>query len=508
MQEFPFYFDRIGRKHLLVLLVVFLTGVAGRNALADENAKYKKPVVIEVTGEINVWNAIYFENRLKSAKRIKADLVIVEIHSGGGELQSALHMVESLNSVDWAHTVAFVPKTAFSAAAVLAMACDEIRIAPTATIGDVGVILREGNDGEYRYASEKIISALVEEVKVLARQNGYPEEIAEAMIDKDKVLFVKNIDDPKNRKFLLVQGNPKTNTFKSPGEEWTLVEEGSINRFLTLSGDRAVGLGLASTLTADRDELATQLKVSDWKVYKYRTSDTWILVLNGPIVTGILITIALVALFFELSAPGLGAGGLIAGLCFVLFFWSRFAGGTADWLEVILFLSGIIFLLCEIFVIPGWGISGLCGLLLVGGSIFMASQDFVIPSTDAQWKTATTSALTIVIVFFVFLVAAGLISRKLGKIPVLSTLMLSPPASEIDYKVVPKGEGKPGVAAHPDVSVGDWGIAESLLRPAGRVRFGTKSFDVTSDSEFISAGQQVRVVSIIGSRIIVESVQE
>ena len=234
-------------------------------------------------------------------------------------------------------------------------------------------------------------------------------------------------------------------------------------------------------------------------------------VLNSPWITGLIIAVALISLFVELSAPGLGAGGLIAGLCFILFFWSRFAGGTAGWLEVLLFISGIVFLACELFVIPGWGVSGLVGLFLVFGSIYMASQDFVIPESDAQFKTATNTGLMIVSAFLVFLIAAGLISRKLGSVPVLNKLLLKPPTPMADADAstdIPKADGKPIPLAHPDVSIGDWGIAESLLRPAGRVRFGTKSFDVTAGSDFVDAGSQVRVVAINGNRITVEKVED
>ena len=90
------------------------------------------------------------------------------------------------------------------------------------------------------------------------------------------------------------------------------------------------------------------------RVYRHTTTDTIVYVLNNPFVTGLLVIIGLIALYIEFSAPGLGAGGLVAGLCAVLFFWSRFFSGTSGWLEVILFVAGLVFIAMEIFVIPGF----------------------------------------------------------------------------------------------------------------------------------------------------------
>ena len=112
--------------------------------------------------------------------------------------------------------------------------------------------------------------------------------------------------------------------------------------------------------------------------------------------------IGLVALYLELSAPGISVGGLIAGLCAVLFFWSRFLGGTSTWLEVLLFLAGTVFLVVEVFVIPGWGVSGLMGLVLILVSVVMASQEFVVPSTGRQWNQLVTTLLVILCAGCVF----------------------------------------------------------------------------------------------------------
>ncbi len=229
--------------------------------------------------------------------------------------------------------------------------------------------------------------------------------------------------------------------------------------------------------------------------------------MNHPVGTGLLVVIGLVALYIELSAPGVGAGGLIAGLCAALFFWSRFLGGTSTWLEIILFLAGVVFLMMELFVIPGWGISGLLGLLFIVGSVIMASQDFVVPQTSRQWNQFLTSALMLMCSGFIVFIAAAYITKKMGHLPLFNKMILAPPPSDAEYAAKSKS-AKPIPTPHPDVSVGDWGKTESLLRPAGRAIFAGRSFDVVSDGAFIEPNRQVKVIAIQGNRIVVASIDD
>ena len=75
----------------------------------------------------------------------------------------------------------------------------------------------------------------------------------------------------------------------------------------------------------------------------------------------------------------------MAAVCFLLFFWSRYLGGTAGWLEVMLFVAGASCVLLEVFVIPGFGIFGLGGGALILASLILASQTFVVPQNDYQF---------------------------------------------------------------------------------------------------------------------------
>ena len=210
-----------------------------------------------------------------------------------------------------------------------------------------------------------------------------------------------------------------------------------------------------------------------------------------------------------MSAPGIGIGGLIAGLCALLFFWSKFLGGTAGWLEVILFLAGLIFIFTEVFIIPGFGVPGITGLALLLASAILASQAFVIPQTSQQWDQTLTTSLVMLGTCVGFIACAALISRKMGSLPIFNKMVLAPPPLNEDLQEDTKqGQGKQPPAQHPTVSIGDWGHAESLLRPAGRAKFAGRSFDVISDGSFVEPGTQVQVVKIQGTVITVAEIDE
>ncbi len=506
-----------------LLLLTWLTlsahaqNAAVPSKLQQRAGEFAKPVFIVFQGPIDYRNAAYFKNRLARAKTAAADLVVVEIDSPGGYALQSLEIAEALRDVDWAFTVAFIPREAISGAALMSLGCDEIVLGSQARFGDAGPIQFDPSLAAFRYVPAKAKSVLVRQARDLATSKERSPELAEAMIDENATVFVQNTmpgaaGKPRLRTvYLNDEDQNPLDAARRAGidtNQWKLIDETGSERFFTVNGPRAVELGFADLVADDRQQLSRSLNATgDPLEYRYNLTDEVVYWLNSPIVTGLLIVIGLIALYFELSAPGIGAGGLLSALCATLFFWSRFAGGTSGWLEVILFVAGIVFLLMEVFVIPGFGLAGFAGLLLLFVSVVMASQDFVVPQTSGQWNHLLSSLLVIFVAACVFLAGAAFLSRKFGSLPVLNRLTLAPPAQQPDG-TLDKATGKPLPPSHPDVSVGDWGVADSLLRPAGRVRFNGKSIDVVSDGSFLDPGTQVRVVQISGNRIVVSEVEK
>ncbi len=465
-------------------------------------AKIDNVVVIEFEGEINYERARYFNSRFRQAKSVGCDVLIIEIDSPGGLKTESLKMAKLIRDCDWAYTVVFINNEAISGGALMALGCDEIQISPNAKFGDIGEIGFDAEQFAWRLIEPKIESYLSRDARDLAESKGRPTDLAESMVDKDVIVYLRQTEDGENE-FTCARADADD----QPDDPWQMVPETGPERFLTLSGQRAKQLGIAQRFAETRAEVlgsfdggATSVVV----VFKHTTTDTIIHALNNPLITGLLLVFGLVALYFELTAPGIGIGGLVSALCAALFFWSRMSGGTSGWLEVIFFLAGMIFIVMEIFVIPGFGIGGLVGGLLLVASVVLASQDFVVPQTVWDWNQLLVSLLTIAISGLVFLVAAFFITRSLGSLPLFNRLVLNVDQS---IQIAESGQEKLNAVA-PEISVGDCGVASSLLRPSGRAVFNGRSFDVISDGSFVDPQTPVKVVRIQGNLITVAEVAE
>lgn len=476
---------------------------------AIEPSEYERGVLIQIEGPITPLLEQAFIRKLDAARAKKSDLVIVEIDSPGGFLDASLKIADLLSELDWARTVAYIPREALSGAAIVALGCDDILMGPTARIGDAGPIF-QGKDALFRHAPEKIRSNLARRIRDLSEANGRPPALAEAMVDMDLVVYrVRSKSTGVER--LMAEHEIADEDDPGDWEKLKPVPESREGHFLTLNGRRAVEFGLADALVDDRTELQQHYPTRQRLVVLRPTSvDTAVTILNLPLVTGLLFVIGLIALYIEFSAPGIGLGAMISGLCFALFFWSRFLGGTAGWLEVILFGAGMVFLAMEFFVIPGFGIAGISGMLLILASLLMASQSFVVPSTERELFTTFTSLGVVAGSAVGFLILAVALSNYFGSIPVIGWMVLAPPNSDegTDEEPFDGKSSRTGSHGRFAVSAGDWGIADSPLRPAGRVRFGDDYVDVVTDGSYVDAGRQVRVVDISGNRVVVREVDE
>jgi membrane-bound serine protease (ClpP class) len=461
----------------------------------EEPAHYARGVLIRIEGEVTPMLEQYLFRKLDVARADHADLVIVEIDSPGGFLVESLEIAEKLRDMHGVHTVAYIPREALSGAAIAALGCDEIVMHPRALLGDAGPIFQD-EDGLFRHAPEKIRSHLAQKLRDLATAKGRPPALAEAMVDMQRRVYeVVNTKSGATR----FMNDAEIKADDHP-DEWKKVKpvlESGDGHFLEVNGTRAVELGLASTTVADRTELAHRYHLDGLRVIEPSLVDTAVYILNMQFVTGLLFVVGLIALYVEVSAPGVGLGGLVAGLCFALFFWSRFLGGTADWLEVVLFVAGGVFIGVELFVFPGFGVAGLTGLLLLFASLVLASQRFIVPSNTAQLQTLSNTLLVVVLSGGAFAVSAVILSKYLGSIPMLGHLTLKPPessAASADMDQSAEAEA---------VRVGVLGVADSPLRPAGKARFGDVRVDVVTDGAFITRGSAVQVIEVSRNRVVV-----
>jgi membrane-bound serine protease (ClpP class) len=218
--------------------------------------------------------------------------------------------------------------------------------------------------------------------------------------------------------------------------------------------------------------------------------------LASPGFAWLLLVIGFIGVYIELHTPGLGAGGFVAAVAFLLFFWSNVLHGTAEWLEILLFLGGVFFLVMELLILPGFGIFGFGGGAMILASLILASQTFVLPKTESQLEELRHS-LTIVAAASVSVIVISIALRRyLPQAPLFRTLLLNPPPEEdlieLDHR-----------EALADFShlVGQQGMATTNLMPAGKADFDGELVDVIAEGLPIDRGQAVVVTKARGNRV-------
>jgi membrane-bound serine protease (ClpP class) len=460
---------------------------------------------------------------LRQAQGNASDLIVVEIDSPGGGAVESMEIADMLSQIQWAQTVAWISREATSGGAMIALGCEFIVMQPGATIGDIGVIQLDPTMAAFRYAPAKIRSILVGKARALAERHGRSPELAEAMVDEFAVVY-QQVDDP--QQFKLVSHGAPEELGDAPAEQvaeqvaeelpggWRLVPESRLGRFVTLSNSRAAALGISQHQCENFADFENQLQLQgEWTVRQYGFTDRIVDFLNNFWITVLLLIVGIIALFIEMASPGISVGGLVALLCFSLFFWSHFMGGTAGWLEVILFVTGVACLLVEFLVLPGFGVAGAMGVGLLLLSMVMATLDFVYPTSGTQWNQLGSSLLSITLAVIAGGVGIGLILQYMGSIPALNRLTLQPPT----WDEQPVGKSKDSDQMSPvltvaegraaGLKVGDEGVAESVLRPAGRALIQGRSVDVIADGKFIEPGQPIKVIDVRGNRLIVVPLQ-
>lgn len=229
--------------------------------------------------------------------------------------------------------------------------------------------------------------------------------------------------------------------------------------------------------------------------------------LASPMVRGVLFLLMMLGAYAEFQTPGLGLPGTVALIALILFLGAPYmAGFTVTW-EIAAIVLGVALLSIELFVIPGFGLAGFIGIILMMIGL-VASFVPAEPSFDGgDWFQMPELPLTYdYLRNGLYAMAAGLggsiigmvlIAKYMPKVPVVGQVIAPNP----DRAALQMDEPFLEVAR-----VGERGQAESLLRPAGKARFGDVLVDVVSEGEYIQKGVGVEVVERHGNRIVVRRV--
>ena len=457
------------------------------------------PLVIRIEGRIDSIKESYLARRVEQARGEKVNLIIFEINSEGGLLEPADKVARIIADLKGIKTVAYVADRALGVASLIPLACDEIAFQSKARMGDLSSQLP--GDGDTRPIESEMLDVAADAAQALAQKKGHPGAVARAMVDPSAIVHQARDNDTGSVVFVL-----DTELKAAPNRYRILETPKSQDGVLTLDDQTAKALGMSARTVKDFEDLRVQLGLRNKNLK--RDAPTWVdslvTTLNTPWMKGLLLFIGLFMLVVELKLPGVGLPAIVGALAFLLYFWSSYLGGTADQLEILLFLVGLICVALELFVFPGYGVFGLSGVLLVLASVVMASHTFVWPTQDYEYRQMGMTLLRVLLVIIGVIVGAMTFGRFFPSMPFFNRMVLKAVPFEPDESAAGRSFVDDAPSYH--YLLGETGRTTTVLKPIGRARFGDLLLEVTADGYFISSDRLVEVVEVRGMRIVVKEV--
>jgi membrane-bound serine protease (ClpP class) len=434
-------------KFLIVILLALTTF-----------AQQKTVYVAYIDSEIDLGLAPYISRVISEAEQNNADAIVFKINTFGGRVDAATQIKDAILSSK-VLTIAFINNRAISAGALIALSCNKIVMVPGSSIGAATVVDQTGQK-----VGEKYQSYMRSEMRSTAEKNGRRTDIAEGMVDERVV----------------VEGLSDSTTL------------------ITLTSEEAHKYLIADTVLTNFNELLSAFDLKNAK--EVSITSNWaedvVKFLNNSIISSILIMVGFFGLMAEIKSPGWGIAGTTALIALTLFFGSSYILQLASILEILLFVIGLGLLLAEIFIIPGFGVAGISGIVLIFASIFLSllgSEPFIDMNVVSIAIIQLSGAMLFALLGMFFLV------KYLPKSTAFNKLVLS--ESE---------KAEQGFVSYPSEKdlMGKVGIAYTTLRPGGTAVIDRRRIDVVADSEYIDKDVKIKVIRVEGIKVVVTAVNE
>lgn len=446
----------------------------------SDEASYEGKVVLIEVGEddlINDQSFRFWERTIARVKEEGAKALVFRLDTPGG-LAFATHELMSAIAKLEVPTISYIDPMAMSAGAMIAVSTDRIYMAPGSTVGSAAVVNGSGAEIE-EHMRAKIESFFDAHVRWIAEKQGHRTEVVRAMMVLDEEerqvgpVLVKKGE-------LLALNSSEAVKMLDDGPLFAVAELGTLEEVL-----KQEGLEVSDLVTAT----PTGFEKFAWWVAS---------------VSGILLLIGIAAGYFEIKTPGFGIGGIVAGIAFGIFFFGNYiAGNMAGYETAVVFGLGLLLIALEIFVIPGFGIPGILGLLLVIGSLVTAMmgeftwERFQFEGMDSDKVLAILGepAMHLSIGIFGGLALICALMRYLPELSFMKKLMV--PATV--------GMGT-GIDGEPEAGerVGQTGVAATDLRPAGKAMIDGEEVDVVAEGEFVIKGDAIRIIEEDGMGVVVK----
>ena len=418
-----------------------------------------KVVVVAIDRTVELGLAAFVRRAIETNPDAAA--IVLEVNTLGGRVDAAIQIRDALLEAK-PRTVAFIHPRAISAGALISLACDNIIMTDGATIG-AATPIQAGPGGQAEAVGEKMVSYMRAEMRTTAEANGRRGDIAEAMVDSEVV----------------IDG---------------IVEAGKL---LTLDTDQSLKMGMADAKATDLADVMRILTLESPEIIEVELNwgeeiARW---LTEPTVSGLLLSVGMLGLMVAFYTRSVGAFTLVGFVSLALFFGGHAVVNLVGWEEALLFLSGLVLVVVEIFFVPGLGVPGVLGLIFVIAALVLALIGIPI---DVSFKTGvladamTRVLLSLLGAFVLALVAMRLLSRTMAG----NGFILE--------------NAETGFLSAPSASnlVGQVGEALTDLRPAGKIVVGGKRHEATSEREFVARGARVQVIGKDGPTLIVRPERE
>lgn len=439
---------------LLLLTIVLLPFVS--SAQNDKKVVYYFPIDEEIAPPAS----LRVEKAMEEAKSVNADIIVVHINTFGGTLDDADKIRTAFLQSDkpvWA----YIDNNAASAGALISIACDSIYMHSGSSIGAATVVDQTG-----AVQPDKYQSYMRSLMRATAEARGRRTDIAQAMVDPD--IYVEGVSDS--------------------------------GKVLTFTTNEAIKYGFCEAEVESLHQLLEHAGVKEYTIREQRYSflDKLIGFLVSPVVSGILIMLIIGGIYFELQQPGIGFPLILALSAAALYFAPLYLEGLASYWEIIIFLTGIVLIILELFVFPGFGVSGVLGIIcLVTGLVFSMVGNVGFDFSHIPAGLITNRLMIVLVAIAVSLPLSIWLGKKLFESTLFGGLALN-----TEEKT---DEGFTVAIDQMQALIGSTGIAASILRPAGKISVDGKIYDAVSQIGYIEKGQPVTIVDYVNGSLVVKA---
>jgi membrane-bound serine protease (ClpP class) len=459
---------------LIFVLVVFSGWLtAGEN---DTQIVYKLDIKNEITRA--TWRQV--SQAFDAADTLQADLLLIHMNTYGGVVQDADSIRTRILNSSFPVYV-FIDNNAASAGALISVACDSIYMREGGSIGAATVVNQTGQPMPDKYqsymrstmratAESKGKITLIEGNDTIRKWRRDP-LIAEAMVDPS--VFIPGIIDT--------------------------------GKVLTFTPSEAMEHGFCEGIAENIPEVLQQVGIADYRIVEYEPSfiERIIGFLVHPVVSGLLIMAIIGGIYFEMQTPGIGFPLGIAVLAAVLYFAPLYLEGLAAHWEILLFIAGIILIAVEIFVLPGFGVAGILGFLVVfAGLVLSLINNIVFDFEPVNTQRLGVAIMTVVVGVFGGIILSLYVGNK------LFTAHAGPFRNLALNTVQETKDGYLNVDASFIALKGKSGKSQTVLRPGGKVIIDGEIYDAVAESGFIDRGENIVVVKVGTSQLYVERPEE